>query len=113
MHPVDIGAGDQFKPEFLKISPNNQMPAMIDSDGPDGKPMSMFESGAILLYLAEKTGKLMPEDIRAAGRRHAMADVPDGQRRSDAGPGASLPAMRRKIPTRSTAIPRRRTGSTA
>ena len=64
VHPVDIGAGDQFKPEFLKISPNNKMPAMIDSDGPDGKPMSMFESGAMLLYLASKTGKFLPEGQR-------------------------------------------------
>jgi GST-like protein len=64
VHPVNIGAGDQFKPEFLKISPNNKMPAMIDSDGPDGKPMSMFESGAMLLYLASKTGKFLPEDLR-------------------------------------------------
>jgi GST-like protein len=64
VHPVNIGAGDQFKPEFLKISPNNKMPAMIDSDGPDGKPMSMFESGAMLLYLASKTGKFLPEHLR-------------------------------------------------
>ena len=64
VHPVDIGAGDQFKPEFLKISPNNKMPAMIDSDGPDGKPISMFESGAMLIYLASKTGKFLPEDLR-------------------------------------------------
>ena len=62
--PVNIGAGDQFKPEFLKISPNNRMPAIIDPDGPGGKPISMFESGAILMYLAEKTGKLMPSDTR-------------------------------------------------
>jgi GST-like protein len=64
VHPIDIGAGDQFKPEFLRISPNNKMPAMIDSDGPDGKPMSMFESGAMLLYLASKTGRFLPENIR-------------------------------------------------
>ena len=64
VHPIDIGAGDQFKPEFLRISPNNKMPAMVDSDGPDGKPMSVFESGAILLYLASKTGKFLPEDLR-------------------------------------------------
>ena len=64
VHPIDIGAGDQFKPEFLKISPNNKMPAMIDSDGPGGKPMSMFESGAMLLYLASKSGKFLPEDLR-------------------------------------------------
>ncbi len=64
VHPIDIGAGDQFKPEYLKISPNNKMPAMIDSDGPGGKPMSMFESGAMLLYLASKSGKFLPEDLR-------------------------------------------------
>ena len=57
---VNIGAGDQFKPEFLTFSPNNRMPAIIDHDGPDGKPVTVFESGAILLYLAEKTGQLMP-----------------------------------------------------
>lgn len=61
VHAVDIGAGDQFKPEFLKISPNNKIPAMIDSEGPDGKPIAMFESGAMLIYLAGKTGKFMPE----------------------------------------------------
>jgi len=64
VHAIDIGAGDQFEPEFLKISPNNKMPAIVDSDGPDGKPISMFESGAILLYLAAKTGKLLPVDVR-------------------------------------------------
>jgi GST-like protein len=62
--PVDIGAGDQFKPEFLKISPNNKMPAMVDTDGPGAKPMALAESGAILFYLASKTGKFLPEDIR-------------------------------------------------
>ncbi|MGH7814636.1 MAG: glutathione binding-like protein [Candidatus Binataceae bacterium] len=62
--PVNIGAGDQFKPEFLKISPNNKMPAIVDPDGPDGQPISIFESGAILMYLAEKTGKLMPTGTR-------------------------------------------------
>ena len=61
---VDIGAGDQFKPEFLKISPNNKMPALVDPDGPGGKPISIFESGAILMYLAEKTGKFMPKEPR-------------------------------------------------
>ncbi len=64
VHAIDIGAGDQFKPDFLKISPNNKMPAIIDSDGPDGKPISIFESGAILLYLAGKTGKFLPRDVR-------------------------------------------------
>jgi GST-like protein len=65
VHAVDIGAGDQFKPEFLAISPNNKIPAIVDPDGPDGQPIAMFESGAILLYLAAKTGKFMPASTRA------------------------------------------------
>ena len=68
--PIDIGKGDQFKPEFLAISPNNKMPAITDPDGPDGEPISIFESGAIMIYLAEKTGKLMPTDPR--GRYRVM-----------------------------------------
>lgn len=64
VHAVDIGAGDQFKPEFLKISPNNKIPALVDSNGPDGKPIALFESGAILLYLASKFGKLLPKADR-------------------------------------------------
>lgn len=61
--PINIGKGEQFSPDFLKISPNNRMPAIIDHDGPEGKPISIFESGAILLYLAEKTGKFMPKNL--------------------------------------------------
>lgn len=63
-HGVDIGKGEQFAPEFLKISPNNKIPAMVDPHGPDGKPISLFESGAILVYLAAKTGKFMPSTDR-------------------------------------------------
>ena len=58
--PVNLGKGDQFKPEFLAISPNNRMPVIVDDDGPQGAKISVFESGAILLYLGEKTGKFLP-----------------------------------------------------
>ena len=64
VHAVDIGAGDQFRPEFIAISPNNKIPAIVDPEGPDGKPISLFESGAILLYLAGKTGRLLPAGVR-------------------------------------------------
>jgi GST-like protein len=61
VHAVDIGKGEQFEPDFLAISPNNKIPAITDPDGPDGAPISLFESGAILLYLAGKTGRFLPE----------------------------------------------------
>ena len=62
--PIDIGAGDQFEPRLLSISPNNKIPAIVDPDGPDEQPISLFESGAILLYLAGKTGQFMPTGVR-------------------------------------------------
>ncbi len=62
VHPIDIAKGDQFKPEFLAVSPNNKIPALVDHDGPDGKPLCIFESGAILQYLGRKTGKFYPTD---------------------------------------------------
>jgi GST-like protein len=61
---VNLSKGEQFVPEFLRISPNNKIPAILDTDGPDGEPVSVFESGAILLYLAEKTGKFLPGSLR-------------------------------------------------
>jgi GST-like protein len=65
MIPVNISAGEQFNPDFLKVSPNNRMPAIVDPDGPGGRPISLFESGAILQYLGRKTGKFYPADERA------------------------------------------------
>jgi len=64
VHAVDIGAGEQFKPEFLAISPNNKIPAMVDPQGPGGKRFALAESGAMLFYLASKTGKFLPNDLR-------------------------------------------------
>ena len=64
VHKVNIGQGEQFKPEFLSISPNNRIPGIVDPEGPDGKPLKLFESGAILVYLAGKTGKFLPSSTR-------------------------------------------------
>src|ERR1039457_7270920 len=64
VHPINIGRGDQFKPEYVAICPNSKIPALVDPDGPDGKPYAMMESGAILIYLAGKTGKLLPKSDR-------------------------------------------------
>lgn len=63
LHPIDISKDDQFTPEYIKINPNSKIPAIIDQDGPGGEPYTLFESGAILMYLAEKTGKFMPKDM--------------------------------------------------
>jgi len=64
VHPINIGQGEQFKPEYVSINPNSKIPSIVDPEGPDGGPITMMESGAILIYLADKTGKLMPASVR-------------------------------------------------
>lgn len=91
--PIDISAGDQFEPDFLKISPNNKMPAIVDPEGPDGEPIEVFESGAILLYLAEKTGQFIPSDDRGRLRVIQWLMFQMGGCWPDVGSGPSLPSV--------------------
>ena len=86
VHAIDISKDEQFAPDFLKIAPNNRIPAIVDRDN----NMSLMESGAILIYLADKTGKLHAEIGRRPLQGDRMADVADGRPRPDARPGASL-----------------------
>ncbi len=94
-HLVDILKNESQTPEFLSLNPNGKIPAILDPDGPGGVPLGLFESGAILIYLAEKTGKLLPADAARRYETIAWGDVPDGRRRSDVRPARLLPQIRR------------------
>ena len=96
VHRVDFEQHDQTTPEFLSLSPNNKIPAILDPNGPGGRPLALFESGAILLYLADKTGQLLPQDAGRALARRPVADVPDGRGRPDVRAGGVLPQVRRQ-----------------
>ena len=102
-HLVNFETNDQNSPEFLSLNPNNKIPALIDPDGPDGKPLPLFESGAILIYLAEKSGQLLPRDAAARYQVYSMAVFPGGRDRSDVRAARLLPQIRRQGLRRQTA----------
>ena len=111
---VNIGKGEQFDPSFLKIAPNNRMPAIVDPEGPGGKPISIFESGAILQYLGRKFGKFYPADER--GRAKSTSGFSGRWAGSARWPGRRIISgntRRSRSPTPSIATPMRSTGSTA
>jgi glutathione S-transferase len=112
--PVNISMGEQFRPSFLKISPNNRIPAIVDHDPAGGSAvLSVFESGAILVYLAEKIGKFIPADL--AGRVESSSGCSGRWAVSDQWPARTITSFntrRKKFPTRSSATSRRPTGCT-
>ena len=102
--PVDIGGGDQFKAEFLRISPNNRMPAIVDHEPlGGGEPIAIFESGAILEYLADKSGKFLPKAPAERYKRAAVGALADGEPRSDDGQREPLQELREEHRRRSDA----------
>jgi GST-like protein len=111
--PVNIGAGDQFKPEFLAISPNNKIPAIVDLDGPGGRPISLFESGAILVYLASKTGRFLPASERGRWEPLEWLMFQMGSVGPMLGEHHFRSTPRRSSSTRSIATATRQGGSTA
>ena len=114
LHPINIGQGDQFTPEFIAINPNSKIPAMIDDEGPNGEPYTMIESGAMLMYLAEKTGKFMPSEMAARYEviQWLMFQI-GGIGRSSARCTTSSGRRAKRCPTPSTATSPNASGSTA
>jgi hypothetical protein len=110
-HLVSFDTQDQMSPEFLSLNPNNKIPAIIDPNGPGGQPLALFESGAILLYLAEKSGQFIPPDAGWALRVDPVADVPDGWCGADVWAtrflSTSLPAASLRTNARATVMPPR------
>ena len=114
--PVNIRAGEQFRPEFLAISPNNRIPAIVDHAPADGgEPIPVFETGAILIYLADKTGRFLPKETARPLPRHRVADVADERAsgRCSASTAISRSMRRKRSHTRSSATATRRRGSIA